>query len=151
MDTFATARIFYERAGATWEIRCDGEVAGPGLPEPWAVLTAWNPEARPRSEAWNRAAQARLLADLSPFAPLRALGASPDLVHREPSLLVQMSVEEALAHARRFRQLAIFAAEGGVVRVVSTGAEPSRSMGPYHLVPAPGLGIGLSSGCARAS
>lgn len=141
LDAFAASRLFCLRAGWSWEIHCDGP--GPRLPEPWAIVTAWNPWGRPSGEGENRRAQARLARELLPSAPLRALGASRDLMHREPSLLARLTLAEALALARRYRQLAVFSAQGGLVRVVSTGGESPRAMGPYRLAPALGIVLDL--------
>ena len=85
--------------------------------EEWAYLTAWNPDAKPRAEEANRAAQEALVGDL------RAMGLEPHVGAGEaddgswppePSLFVPgLPREQAIALGRRYHQVAIVAGRRG--------------------------------------
>lgn len=93
----------------------------PGLPGPFAIVTAWNPalERPPRevNEARNRAMLREVERRGLAWAP--AEGRSPDGSHREPSFAVFMdSVEEGLTLARKFGQAAICWFDGEKLELV---------------------------------
>lgn len=82
----------------------------PGLPGPFAIVTAWNPGRERPPRAVNEARNRALLAEVNRrglvWAP--AEGRSPDGSHREPSFAVFTdSLEDGLELARKFGQAAI--------------------------------------------
>jgi hypothetical protein len=94
------------------------QLSGPDAMEEWGlpaevyVVTAWNADGLPLPRSVNDDANDALAAQIqsSGGAYLRALGYSPDDVHREPSFLVwDIDRDGAIALGRMFRQDAIFA------------------------------------------
>lgn len=80
---------------------------------PWpafAIVTACNPLGVVLDEADNRQRDEALLASLHErgLRPLRAIGCSPDLSHREPGWAVPMGRAEAIALGREFDQDAVY-------------------------------------------
>jgi len=96
---------------------------GPAPAQTLAILTGWNPgHARP-GEAANRAANARLAAELhrAGHVAYPACGRSPDGRHAEPSFAVTgIGAEAALALAGRFGQAAILYWDGRAARILWT-------------------------------
>lgn len=97
-----------------------------------AYVTAWNPRSAPTGEAANRAAQARLEAELrrAGFAPVAGTGQDPaGRWPGEPSLLVPgLGRDAALALGRHYDQHAVlWMRRGGPVELAWVGAEaPGR-------------------------
>jgi len=81
----------------------------------YAFLTAWNPGAKPRSEAENREAQQRLMDALEGRPVFVGAGEADDgSWPPEPSLLVVgLACDEAVELGRRFGQVAIVVGEKG--------------------------------------
>jgi hypothetical protein len=88
---------------------------------PWAFITAWNPQARPRPAAENLAAQKSLLAALRSQAdvdvyPAIGIGSSGWI---EPSLFaVGVGTEVADALATKHRQLAYVQGSAGAAAML---------------------------------
>ena len=85
-----------------------------GLDRPFAVVTAAAPGGDAQDDAFDRARQAELdeVARVRSSVARRVDGVSPDGEHRERSVAVLLSREEAVALGRRYRQSAIFWFDG---------------------------------------
>jgi len=126
---YRATRYEVDDGGVRFAIRIDAPcaaldalLAARGVEE-WAYLTAWNPGGQRAAEAANRAAQARLEAELAaagrPFLRGASVADAGDWPP-EPSLLVLgMPRAEALALAARYGQEAIVAGRrGGVAELL---------------------------------
>lgn len=81
-----------------------------GLSGPFGVVTAYDPFGRPSTAERNAARHLRLLDAVGKLG-VRAIavdGASPDLMHREASLAIQVPRDVVIRLAREFQQDAIF-------------------------------------------
>ena len=85
-----------------------------GLDRPFAVVTAAAPGGDPQDDAFDRARQAELdEAARTRSSVARCVdGVSPDGAHRERSVAVLLSREEAVSLGRRYGQSAIFWYDG---------------------------------------
>ena len=95
------------------------------------VVTAWEPTGRRRPVDVNVDALAMLTADLVRLGAgiLRAVGASPDRDHEEPSVLVWgIDFDEVITLGRRYGQDAIFAIDADNLTLIwcDTGVAVSR-------------------------
>lgn len=89
---------------------------------PLHVITAWNPGAARPGLSANRAANERLLADLQAHGVTvwPALGRDPHGPHAEESwAVVGLPLSEICRLGRAYAQVAVFAIEPGVQRVVA--------------------------------
>ena len=76
--------------------------------EPWAFVTAWNPEGQQAPTSENERAQQQLRERLKSKRILEGLGRAPDRSWEEPSLFVfNCARDEALGLGREFRQVAV--------------------------------------------
>ncbi len=85
-----------------------------GLDGPFAVVTAAAPGGGAQDDAFDRARQAELdeVARTRSSVALRVDGVSPDGAHRERSVAVRTTRDEAVALGRRYQQSAIFWFDG---------------------------------------
>ena len=85
-----------------------------GLDGPFAVVTAAAPGGGAQHDAFDRARQAELdeVARTESAVARRVDGVSPDGRHRERSVAVRMTREDAVALGRRYQQSAIFWFDG---------------------------------------
>lgn len=111
---------------------------GDPLPKDWpdsfVIVNAW----ATTGESWplerNQAADEALRQALERVGLRhhRITGASPDLLHQEPSWAVDMTQESADELAYHFLQVAFFAVEQGTLFVVPTGRlEAAVALGPW--------------------
>ncbi len=111
-----------------------GEPLPTDWPSTFVIINAW----ATTGETWplerNQAADEALRQALERVGLRhhRVTGASPDLVHQEPSWAVDMSKESADELADHFLQVAFFAVEQGTLFVVPTGQpEAAAPLGPW--------------------
>lgn len=88
------------------------------LPNPFAIITAYNPKSQITDESQNRDLNNALESELSQVRYEPIIGASPDLTHQEPSFIVQLSKPAAIGLARKYNQNAIFWVERDELHVV---------------------------------
>ena len=94
------------------------------LPADWpadfAIITACDPDGSPTTPELNRAADEALESELraAGYRLHRITGGSADGVHLEPGWGVPLGRPGSVEFGRRYRQVAIFWVEGGVVSLV---------------------------------
>jgi len=111
-----------------------GEPLPADWPDSFVVVTAWETTGESWSRERNEAADEALRQALERVGLRhhRVIGASPDLVHQEPSWAVDMSKESADELAEHFLQVAFFAVERGQLFVVPTGLpDAAVPLGPW--------------------
>lgn len=99
---------------------------------PWSafvIVTACNPLGVVLDEADNRQRDEALLTSLHGrgLLPLRIVGCSPDLSHREPGWAVPMGRDEAISLGRAFEQDAVYWVSEGFVWLLSCPPRPEAS------------------------
>lgn len=99
-------------------------LAAIGLHDPFAVITACNPDGLDVARSENERRTARLRDRLlgAGHTAVRADGRSPDGTHVEPGFAVRMPKPDALAIAAEFRQLGLFWWDGTAFLLVRTDA-----------------------------
>ena len=114
---------------------------GESLPADWpadfAIITAYDPEGRAASPADNVAADARLKAELQAAGCRlhRLTGGSADGVHLEPGWGVPIGLPGAVEFGRRYRQVAVFYVQAGVLTLVDCEDGSFEDLGrPFGLV-----------------
>jgi len=114
---------------------------GAPLPAGWggdfAIITAYDPEGKAVSAADNAAADLALEAELRArgLRAHRVTGGSADGTHAEPGWAVELSLPEAIALGRRYRQLAVFQVRGGWLTLVDCADGAVEDLGrPFRLV-----------------
>ena len=88
------------------------------LPNPFAIITAYNPQSKNFSESNNIIANQALEEDLSQVFHVPVNGRSLDASHQEPSFAVQISKAAAIGLAEKYNQNAIFWVEGDDLHIV---------------------------------
>jgi hypothetical protein len=94
------------------------------LPADWppefAIITAYDPDGLETSPELNVAADAELESELRSvgYRLHRITGGSADGAHLEPGWGVPIGLPGAVEFGRRYRQVAIFCVQGGVVSLV---------------------------------
>jgi hypothetical protein len=111
------------------------------LPADWpadfAIITAYDPDGLPASPEANLAVDAALEAELraAGYRLHRVCGGSADGVHLEPGWGVPIGLPGAVAFGRRYRQLAVFCVQGGVVSLVDCEDGSAEDLGrPFRAV-----------------
>ena len=105
------------------------------LPADWpadfAIITAYDPDGLPASPEANLAVDAALEAELraAGYRLHRVSGGSADGVHLEPGWGVPIELPGAVAFGRRYRQLAVFCVQGGVVSLVDCEDGSAEDLG----------------------
>ena len=115
-------------------VRFKAELPEGGLPVRFGLVTAYNPDGRPASDAENAAATEALRAELAGGAAVffPVTGGSADFVHAEPGFGIALNTRaEAVALGRRWRQEAVFWVEAGEVELVPCGDEESLIVGAW--------------------
>lgn len=107
-----------------------GDPPPPGLPQPLAIVTAYNPGTERPGEAANRAANRRMAAEITRrgWESLPARGRNQSGTHVEPSFaLVGVSRENAVGLAEIFGQAAIVYIGSGTVELLwcASPSDPS--------------------------
>ncbi len=89
-------------------------------PEAFAIITAYDPDGLSTTSERNIAADAALESELRAAGCRlhRITGGSADGVHLEPGWGVPIGLPGAVEFGRRYRQLAIFHVQGGVISLV---------------------------------
>ena len=89
-------------------------------PEAFAIITAYDPDGLSTTSELNIAADVALESELraAGYRLHRITGGSADGVHLEPGWGVPIGLPGAVEFGRRYRQLAIFHVQGGVVSLV---------------------------------
>lgn len=111
-----------------------GEPLPADWPSSFVIINAWATTGETWSAERNLAADEALRQALERVGLRhhRLTGASPDLVHQEPSWAVDMTRESADELADHFLQVAFFAVEQGTLFVVPTGLpEAAVPLGPW--------------------
>lgn len=94
------------------------------LPADWpagfAIITAYDPDGLPTTAERNQSADTALEAELrsAGYRLHRITGGSADGVHLEPGWGVPIGLPGAVELGRRYRQVAVFVVQGGVVSLV---------------------------------
>jgi hypothetical protein len=94
------------------------------LPADWpadfAIITAYDPDGLPTTAEQNQSADTALEAELrsAGYRLHRITGGSADGVHLEPGWGVPIGLPGAVEFGRRYRQVAVFVVQGGVVSLV---------------------------------
>lgn len=88
------------------------------LPNPFAIITAYNPQSKNFSESNNIIENQALEEDLSQVFHLPVNGRSLDASHQEPSFAVQISKAAAIGLAEKYNQNAIFWVDGDDLHIV---------------------------------
>ena len=111
------------------------------LPADWpadfAIITAYDPDGLATSLERNLAADATLAAELraAGYRLHRITGGSADGVHLEPGWGVPIGLPGAVEFGRRYRQLAVFCVQGGVVSLVDCTDGLAEDLGrPFRAV-----------------
>lgn len=93
----------------------------------FAIVTAFHPRGVLRDEASNLERDRALRSSLESagVAPLRIVGCSPDLSHREPGWAVPMGRDDAIALGTAYEQNAVYWVVGGVLWLLS--CPPNRA------------------------
>jgi len=105
----------------------------------FAIITAWNPDGTACDDETNQKADEGLRNVLRLHATCqkieRITGASPDRSHREPGWAAfGLSLEEALAIGKQFRQEAIYWVEKGDCDVVSCTDNSRKRLDEFLVV-----------------
>ena len=89
-------------------------------PEAFAIITAYDPDGLSTTSELNIAADVALESELraAGYRLHRITGGSADGVHLEPGWGVPIGLPGAVEFGRRYRQLAIFHVQSGVVSLV---------------------------------
>lgn len=109
-----------------------------GLRNPFAVLTAYNPEGQnehPRNQELQEALRSTLEGEAERIVLLD--GCSPDGTHREPSLAVVIPEQRALEIALQYQQDAIFWFDGDSFYLTGAGEPLGRVRLPLPQQPTP--------------
>ena len=103
----------------------------PGWPADFAIITAYDPDGLPTTAELNRAADEALESDLraAGYRLHRITGGSVDGVHLEPGWGVPIGLPGAVEYGRRYRQLAVFCVQGGVLSLVDCADGASEDLG----------------------
>ncbi len=88
------------------------------IPNPCAIITAYNPKSKLFSDKHNKTANDALEQDISEVYYLPVDGASIDKTHQEPSFMVQISKPAAVGLAEKYSQNAIYWLEGDDLHIV---------------------------------
>lgn len=88
------------------------------LPNPFAIITAFNPQGKSQPLKQNESQNEALRSELENVLHHTVIGASPDLTHQEPSFIVQISKPAAVGLAHKYDQNAIFWVEGDELHLV---------------------------------
>ena len=111
------------------------------LPADWpadfAIITAYDPDGLATSLERNLAADVTLAAELraAGYRLHRITGGSADGVHLEPGWGVPIGLPGAVEFGRRYRQLAVFCVQGGVVSLVDCTDGLAEDLGrPFRAV-----------------
>lgn len=88
------------------------------IPNPCAIITAYNPKNKLFSDKHNKTANEALEQDISQVYYLPVDGGSSDQTHQEPSFMVQISKPAAMGLAEKYDQNAIFWLEGDDLHIV---------------------------------
>ena len=111
------------------------------LPADWpadfAIITAYDPDGQATSLERNLEADAALAAELraAGYRLHRITGGSSDGVHLEPGWGVPIGLPGAVEFGRRYRQLAVFCVQGGVVSLVDCTDGSAEDLGlPFRAV-----------------
>ena len=105
------------------------------LPADWpadfAIITAYDPDGLPTTMELNRAADEALESELraAGYRLHRITGGSADGVHLEPGWGVPIGLPGAVEYGRRYRQLAVFYIQGGVLKLVDCADGASEDLG----------------------
>ncbi len=105
------------------------------LPADWpadfAIITAYDPDGLPTTAELNRAADEALESELraAGYRLHRVTGGSVDGVHLEPGWGVPIGLPGAVEYGRRYRQLAVFCVQGGVLSLVDCADGASEDLG----------------------
>ena len=105
------------------------------LPADWpadfAIITAYDPDGLPTTAELNRAADEALESELRAAGYLlhRVTGGSADGVHLEHGWGVPIGLPGAVEYGRRYRQLAVFCVQGGVLSLVDCADGASEDLG----------------------
>ena len=106
-------------------------------PVDFAIITAYDPDGLATSLERNLAADATLAAELraAGYRLHRITGGSADGVHLEPGWGVPIGLPGAVEFGRRYRQLAVFCVQGGVVSLVDCTDGLAEDLGrPFRAV-----------------
>ncbi|MDQ2889477.1 MAG: DUF3293 domain-containing protein [Gemmatimonadota bacterium] len=105
-----------------------------GLGDAFGVVTACNPLGVPQPAGVNRTRTTELQSEVlrlgCAWVPVDAC--STDGSHFEPSVAIAASIDESLALARRYHQLAIFWFDGVAFWIVSACSRNARVRLPVH-------------------
>lgn len=103
------------------------------LPRAFAIITAWNPMDCVYSSKMNRAADHRLrrLLERRCSHHFPAIGESPDGSHAEDGWAVVVSLSDALAIGRRYKQRAIWWIEDDQLHLISCSTNQMEALGPF--------------------
>ena len=105
------------------------------LPADWpadfAIITAYDPDGLPTAPERNLEADTALESELrsAGYRLHRITGGSADGVHLEPGWGVPIELPGAVAFGRRYRQLAVFCVQGGVVSLVDCEDGSAEDLG----------------------
>jgi len=105
------------------------------LPADWpadfAIITAYDPDGLPKATERNLEADTALEAELrsAGYRLHRITGGSADGVHLEPGWGVPIGLPGAVEFGRRYRQVAVFCVQGGVVTLVDCGDGSAEDLG----------------------
>ncbi len=103
----------------------------PDWPADFAIITAYDPDGLPTTAELNRAADEALESELraAGYRLHRVTGGSVDGVHLEPGWGVPIGLPGAVEYGRRYRQVAVFCVQGGVLSLVDCADGASEDLG----------------------
>ena len=100
-------------------------------PSDFAIITAYDPDGLPTAPERNLEADTALESELrsAGYRLHRITGGSADGVHLEPGWGVPIGLPGAVEFGRRYRQVAVFCVQGGVVTLVDCGDGSAEDLG----------------------
>ena len=106
---------------------------GGELPSSFAIITAYNPLGRNAPESRNRHQDQTLRAVLvgRGATPVRVTGFDPEGDHREPGWAAELSLKDALAIGRTFKQNAIYYVDQGALSLHTSLGDRQTTLGPF--------------------